>query len=65
MSPDIKKHIHVLVEPFPQCKNIFVPGNTTELEPGGSRIDVVLCNLFGRDIILEPCTEVGIVSAAN
>ena len=46
-------------------KNIFVPGNTTELKPGGSRVDVVLQNLSGRDIILEPHTEVGIVSVAN
>ena len=53
------------MEPSPKCKNIFVPGNATELKPGGSRVDVVLWNLFGRDIILEPHTKVGIVSAAN
>ena len=29
-----QKHVHVLVEPSPICKNIFVPGNTTELIPG-------------------------------
>ena len=55
----------MLVEPSPKCKNVFVPGNTTELKPGGSRVDVVLQNLSGRDIILEPHTEVGMVSAAN
>ena len=56
-----QKHVHVLVEPSSKCKNIFVPGNTTELKPGGSRVDVVLRNLSGRDIILEPHIEVGIV----
>ena len=35
-------HVHVLMEPSPKCKNIFIPGNTTELKPGGSRVDVVL-----------------------
>ena len=60
-----QKHVHVLMEPSPKCKNIFVPGNTTELKPGRSRVYVVLQNLYGRDIILEPHTEVGIVSAAN
>ena len=60
-----QKHVHVLVEPSPKCKNIFVPGNSTELKPGGSRVDVVLRNLSGRDIILELHTEVGIVLAAN
>ena len=27
------KHVHVLVEPFPKCQNIFAPVNTTELKP--------------------------------
>ena len=53
------------VEPSPKCKNIFVPGNITKLKQGGSRVDVVLWNLSGIDIILELHTEVGIVSAAN
>ena len=60
-----QKHVHVLVEPSPKCKNIFVPGNTTKLKLGGWRADVVLWNLSGRDIILESHTEVGIFSAAN
>ena len=29
-----QKCVCVLVEPPPKCKNIFVPGNTTELKPG-------------------------------
>ena len=60
-----QNHVHVLVEPSPKCKNIFVPGNTTDLKPGISRVDVVLQNLSGRGIILEPHTKVGIVSVAN
>ena len=36
------KHVHMLEEPFHKCQHIFVPGNTTELKPGGSQVDVVL-----------------------
>ena len=43
----------------------FVPGNTTELKPGGLGVDVMLQILSGRDIILELHTKVDIVSAAN
>ena len=53
------------MEPSPKCKNIFIPGNSSELIPGMSGVAVVLQNLSGRDIILEPHTEVGIVTAAN
>ena len=28
------KDVHALVESPPKCQNIFVPGNTTEIEPG-------------------------------
>ena len=55
----------MFVEPFPKCKNIFIPEHTTELKPEASRVDVVLQNLSGRDIILEPHTEVAMVLAAN
>ena len=58
-------HVHVLVEPSPKCKNTFVLGNTSELIPGGLGVAVVLQNLSGRDIILEPYTNVGMVTAAN
>ena len=37
-----QKHVHILVEPSPKCKNMFIPGNTTQLKPVGSRVDVVL-----------------------
>ena len=60
-----QKHVHVLVEPSPRCKSIFVPGNTSELIPGGSGVVVLLQNLSGRDITLEPHTEVGMVTAAQ
>ena len=37
-----QKHVHVLVEPSPNCTSIFVPGNTSELIPGESGVAVVL-----------------------
>ena len=60
-----QKCVHVLVEPSPKCTSIFVPGNTSELIPGESGVAVVLQNLSGRDVILDPHTEAGTVSAAN
>ena len=59
------KCVHVLVEPSPKCTSIFVLGNTSELRLGGSGVAVVLRNLSGRDITLEPCTEIGMVTATN
>ena len=59
------KHVHVLVESSPKCQNIFVPGNTTEVKPGGLWVDVVLQNLLGREVTLEPHIEVGKISASN
>ena len=53
------------MEPCPKCKSIFVPGNTSELILGRSGVAVVLRNLSGRDVTLEPHTEVGIVTAAS
>ena len=53
------------MEPSPNCTSIFIPGNTSELIPGGSGVAVILQNLCGGDITLEPHTEVGIVTAAN
>ena len=60
-----QKHVHVLMEPSPKCTSVFIPGNTSELRPGRSDVTVVLRNLSGRDITLEPCTEIGTVTAAN
>ena len=53
------------MEPSPNCTSIFISGNTSKLIPGGSGVAVVLQNLSGRDVTLEPHTEVGIVTAAN
>ena len=60
-----QKHVHVLVEPSPECMSIFIPGNTSKLIPGGSGEAVVLRNVSGRDFAAEPHTEVGIVTTAN
>ena len=60
-----QKCVYVLVEPSPKCTSIFVLGNTSELRPGGSGVAVVLRNLLGGDITLEPHTEIGMVTAAN
>ena len=37
-----QKCVHVLVEPSPKCKNIFIPGNTSEIIPEASGVVVVL-----------------------
>ena len=60
-----QKHVHVLVEPSPNHMSIFVPGNTSELIPGGSGVAVVLRNLLGRDVTLELYTNVGIITTVN
>ena len=60
-----QNHVHVLVELSPRFMSIFVPGNTTELLPGELSVTVVLRNLSGREVILEPHTEVCIATAAN
>ena len=60
-----QKCVHVLVEPSPNSKGVFIPGNTSELIPGGPGVAVVLRNLSGREVTLEPHIEVGIVTAAN
>ena len=35
-----QKHVHVLMVPSLKCTSIFVPGNTSELIPGGSGVAV-------------------------
>ena len=60
-----QKCVHVLVESSPKCICVFVLGNTSEFRPGGSGVTVVLTNLSGRDITLEPHTEIGTVTATN
>ena len=60
-----QKHVHVLVEASPKFISIFVPGNTSKVIPGGSGVAVVLRNLSGRDVTLEPHTEIGMVTTAS
>ena len=60
-----QKHVHVLVELSPECMSIFVLGNTSKLIPRGSGVAVVLRNLSGRDVTIEPHTIVGIVTTVN
>ena len=56
---------HVLVELSLKCMNVFIPGNTSELKPGNSSIEVVIQNRSGRDVKLKPGIEIGTVIAAN
>ena len=60
-----QKCVHVLVESSPKCMNVFIPGNTSELKPGNSDIEVVIQNRSGRDVKLKPGTEIGTGIAAN
>ena len=59
------KHVHVLMESSPKCVNVFVPGNTSELKPGKSEIEVVVQNRSGKDMKPKPCTEIGTVIMVN
>ena len=45
--------------------NVFILGNTFELRPGNSDIEVVIQNRSDRDVKLKPGTEIGTVIAAN
>ena len=60
-----QKCVHVLVEPSPECKSLFIPGSTPELIPAESGVAVVLRNLSERHVTLQPHTEVGLVTFAN
>ena len=59
------KHIHVLMESSHKCMNVFIPGNTSELRPGNSDIEVVIQNRSDREVKLKPGTEIGTVITAN
>ena len=59
------KHVHVLMESSHKCMNVFVLGNTSELKPGNSDIEVVIQNRSERDVKLKPGTEIGTIIAAN
>ena len=45
--------------------NVFILGNTSELKPGNSNIEVVIQNRAEKDVKLKPDTEIGTVIAAN
>ena len=55
----------MLVESSPKCANVFVLGNTSELRPGKSEIEVVIQNRSEKDVKLKPCTKIGTVIATN
>ena len=57
--------VHVLVELSPKCTNVFVLGNTSELKPGNSDIEVIIQNRSGRDVKLKLGTKIGTVIATN
>ena len=59
------KHIHVLMESSRKCMNVLILGNTSELRPGNSDIEVVIQNRSDRDVKLKPGTEIGIVIVPN
>ena len=65
MITGYQKHVHVLVEVSPKCVNIFVPGNTSELRPGTSEIEIKIQNRSVKDVKMKPGTEIGTVSTAN
>ena len=55
----------MLVESSPKCTAVFILGNTSELKPGNSNIEVVIQNKSGKDVKLKQGTEIGTVTAAN
>ena len=59
------KCVHVLVESSHKCMNVFVLGNTSELKPGNSYIEVVIQHRSDREVKLKAGTEIGTVIAAN
>ena len=59
------KHVHVPVELSPKYVNVFVPGNTSELKPGKSEIEVVIQNRSEKDVKLKAHTEIGTVITVN
>ena len=60
-----QKCVHVLVEPSPKMQKYICSRQYLRVNTRGTRLAVVLQNVSGRDIILEPHTEVGMVTAAN
>ena len=59
------KHVHVLVKSSPKCEHVFILGNTSELRPRTSEVNVLIQNRSGKDMKWKPCTEIGTVITAN
>ena len=59
------KCIHVLMELSPKCVSVFILGNTSELKPGKSEVEVVLQNMSEKDVKLKARTKIGTVITAN
>ena len=59
------KHVHVLVELSPKCVNVFFLGNTSEVRPGKSDVNVVIQNRSGKDVNLKTQTEICTVITSN
>ena len=53
------------MESSPKCVNVFVLGNTSELRPGKSDVNVVIQNRSGKDVNLKPFTKIGTIITAN
>ena len=45
--------------------SVFILGNTSELKPGKSEVEVVIQKRSEKDVKLRPCTKIGTVIAAN
>ena len=56
------KCVHVLMASSPKCVNVFIPGNTSELRPGKSEIEVVIHNRFEKDMKLRHTLRLAISS---
>ena len=50
------KHVHVFMESSPKCVSVFIPGNTSELKPGKSEVEVVIQNTSEKDMKLKAHT---------
>ena len=59
------KHVHVLMESSPKCVSVFILGNTSELKPGKSEVEVVIQNRSKKDMKVKWHTKFGTVIAAN
>ena len=59
------KHVHVFMESSPKCVSVFILGNTSELKPGKSKVEVVIQNRFEKGVKLKPHTEVSTVITGN